>query len=187
MERTTMARSILGSALVVALTACGGGGGGGNVRVDPPPTTPPTTPPPTTPPTTPPPATPAEPAINAHLSITQADAARSAGLDGSGVRIGIVDSGVQRNHPTLSGRVLANYSYVDPRSNNLNNDDVVGHGTAVAELAAGKAFGSWPGGIAPNAQIVSARIISDTRPTDDGTGNGNEVDCALGLAGSTRT
>lgn len=185
MERKTMARSVLGSALVVALTACGGGGGGNNVRIDPPPTTPPpTTPPPTTPT---PPTQPAEPAINAHLSITRADAARSAGLDGSGVRIGIVDSGVQRNHPTLTGRVLANYSYVDPRNNNLNNDDVVGHGTAVAELAAGKAFGSWPGGIAPNAQIVSARIISDTRPTDDGSGNGNEVDGALGLGGSTRT
>ncbi len=181
MERKTMARSVLGSALVVALTACGGGGGGSNVRIDPPPTTPPPTTPPPTPPTTP--TQPAEPAINAHLSITKADAARSAGLDGSGVRIGIVDSGVQRNHPTLAGRVLANYSYVDPRSNNLNNDDVVGHGTAVAELAAGKAFGSWPGGIAPNAQIVSARIISDTRPTDDGSGDGNEVDGALGLAG----
>ena len=180
MERKTVGRSILGSALAVALTACGGGGGGGNVRVDPPPTTPPTTPP-VTPPV--PPTQPPEPAIDAHLAITNAGAARSAGLDGSGVRIGIVDSGVQRNHPTLSGRVLANYSYVDPRSNNLNNDDVVGHGTAVAELAAGKAFGSWPGGIAPNAQIVSARIISDTRPTDDGSGNGNEVNGALGLAG----
>ncbi|KAG1479437.1 hypothetical protein G6F54_013907 [Rhizopus delemar] len=48
-ERTTMVRAALGTALAMALTACGGGGGGGNVRIDPPPTTPPPT---TLPPTT---------------------------------------------------------------------------------------------------------------------------------------
>ena len=33
-------------------------------------------------------------------------------------------------------------------------------------------------GIAPGATLVSARIISDKEPTDDGTGNGNEVSSA---------
>jgi len=180
MNKAVLGRSLLVTAMAAALGACGGGGGGNNVRIDPPPTTPPPT---TPPPTTPPPTKPLEPAFDAHLTITQAGAARTAGLDGTGVRIGVVDSGVMRNHPALAGRVLANYSYVDSRTNNLNIDDVVGHGTAVAELAAGKAVGSWQGGIAPGAQIVSARIIADTRPTDDGSGNGNEVNGALGLAG----
>ncbi|MEG2804669.1 S8 family serine peptidase [Stenotrophomonas sp.] len=178
MNKAVLGRSLLVTAMAAALGACGGGGGGNNVRVDPPPVTPP----PTTPPPTTPPAKPAEPAFDAHLTITQAGAARTAGLDGTGVRIGVVDSGVMRNHAALDGRVLANYSYVDSRTNNLNVDDVVGHGTAVAELAAGKAVGSWQGGIAPGAQIVSARIIADTRPSDDGSGNGNEVSGALGLA-----
>ena len=182
MNKSIVVRSLLVTAMAAALSACGGGGGGSNVRIDSPPVTPPA-PPPTTPPPTTPPIKPQEPAFDAHLSITQAGAARTAGLDGTGVRIGIVDSGVMRNHPALATRVLANYSYVDPRTNNLNIDDVVGHGTAVAELAAGKAVGSWPGGIAPGAQIVSARIIADTRPTDDGSGSGNEVNGALGLAG----
>lgn len=180
MNKAVLGRSLLVTAMAAALGACGGGGGGNNVRIDPPPTTPPPT---TPPPTTPTPPKPLEPAFDAHLTITQAGAARTAGLDGTGVRIGVVDSGVMRNHPALAGRVLANYSYVDSRTNNLNIDDVVGHGTAVAELAAGKAVGSWQGGIAPGAQIVSARIIADTRPTDDGSGNGNEVNGALGLAG----
>lgn len=182
MKHVVIRRAVLVSALAVALSACGGGGGGSNVRVDTPttPTTPPTTPP--TPPTTPTPTRPAEPAINAHLTITQAGAAQSAGLTGAGLTIGVVDSGVMRNHPTLAGRVKANYNYVDPGANNLNIDDVVGHGTSVAELAAGKALGSWPGGIAPGADIVSARIIADKAPADDGSGNGNEVSGALGLA-----
>ncbi len=180
MKHVVIRRAVLVSALAVALSACGGGGGGSNVRVDTPTT--PTTPPPTTPTPTPTPTRPAEPAINAHLTITQAGAAHSAGLTGAGLKIGVVDSGVMRNHPTLAGRVVANYNYVDPRANNLNIDDVVGHGTSVAELAAGKAVGSWPGGIAPGADIVSARIIADKAPADDGSGNGNEVSGALGLA-----
>lgn len=180
MERTMMVRSALASALAMALTACGGGGGGGNVRIDPPPTTP--TPPTTPPPTTPPPAKPQEPAFDAHLSVTNARAAQAAGLTGQGVRIGIVDSGVQRNAVALNGRVVANLNYIDPARNNLQVDDVVGHGTAVASLAAGAPVGSWPGGIAPGAQIVSARIIADKPPVDDGSGKGNSFSGPLGVA-----
>ncbi len=180
MERTMMVRSALASALAMALTACGGGGGGGNVRIDPPPTTP--TPPTTPPPTTPPPAKPQEPAFDAHLSVTNARAAQAAGLTGQGVRIGIVDSGVQRNAVALNGRVVANLNYIDPARNNLQVDDVVGHGTSVASLAAGASVGSWPGGIAPGAQIVSARIIADKPPVDDGSGKGNSFSGPLGVA-----
>ncbi|MBA0257436.1 autotransporter domain-containing protein [Stenotrophomonas maltophilia] len=180
MERTTMVRSALATALAMAMTACGGGGGGGNVRIDPPPTTP--TPPTTPPPTAPPPAKPQEPAFDAHLSVTNARAAQAAGLTGQGVRIGIVDSGVQRNAAALNGRVVGNLNYIDPARNNLLVDDVVGHGTAVASLAAGAPVGTWPGGIAPGAQIVSARIIADKPPVDDGSGKGNSFSGPLGVA-----
>ncbi|KOO82087.1 S8 family serine peptidase [Stenotrophomonas maltophilia] len=180
MERTMRVKSALATAMAMALTACGGGGGGGNVRIDPPPTTP--TPPTTPPPTTPPPAKPQEPAFDAHLSVTNARAAQAAGLTGQGVRIGIVDSGVQRNAAALNGRVVANLNYIDPARNNLQVDDVVGHGTAVASLAAGASVGSWPGGIAPGAQIVSARIIADKPPVDDGSGKGNSFSGPLGVA-----
>ncbi|HDS1217361.1 TPA: S8 family serine peptidase, partial [Stenotrophomonas maltophilia] len=97
-------------------------------------------------------------------------------------RIGIVDSGVQRNAVALNGRVVANLNYIDPARNNLQVDDVVGHGTAVASLAAGASVGSWPGGIAPGAQIVSARIIADKPPVDDGSGKGNSFSGPLGVA-----
>lgn len=165
-------RNALSVSLALALAACGGGGG---TKADPPPATPPTPPPPSG-------STTPQPAMDAHLALTNAKAAQAAGFTGAGIRIGIVDSGVMRNHPTLAGRVVGNFSYVDPRKNNLAIDDVVGHGTTVAQLAAGAAAGSWPGGIAPGAQIVSARIINDERPKDDGSGQGNEVTGALGMA-----
>lgn len=184
MKQVVIGRSALAAALALALSACGGGGSNvrGDLEPSPPPTTPPS-PPPTTPPTTPPvtpPVTPPPPAVDAHLTVINA---RDAQFTGKGIRIGVVDSGVSRTNPAVSGRVVSSRAYIDPLVNNLNIDDVVGHGTTVASLAAGRAFGAWPGGVAPEALIVSARIIADKRPADDGTGNGNEVTGALGLAG----
>ncbi len=165
-------RSTLACALSIALAACGGGSGGGlllpplpGINPNPPPTV----------------VYPADPAYSGHLADTNAAPAHAAGLTGKGVRIGFLDSGVNREHPALRDRVAANLTYINPVGNNLSVDDVVGHGTAVAQTAAGKPFGAWPGGIAQGAEIVSARIISDTPPDDDGTGAGNEIDGPLGL------
>ena len=174
-----LSRLSLGLAIALALGACGGGGGG--TRPDPPPLAPPPAPPPPEPPEPPVVETP-DPAYGEHLDWTGAGAAHDAGLDGAGIRIGVIDSGVNRSHPALAGRVVANLTYLDPARNNLDVDDVVGHGTAVAQIIAGQPFGRWPGGIAPGAEIVSARIISDEPPEDDGSGEGNEVSGALGLA-----
>jgi autotransporter-associated beta strand protein len=156
-------------AVALGLVACGGGGGNGNVKAA-------VTPPP-------PPVAPAAPALpqpplDAQLGLTNTYAAHAQGFTGQGVTIGVVDSGIMQNHPALAGRVLKELLYVDPTMNNTAVDDVVGHGTWVSEIAAGNAFAQFPGGIAPGANLVSARIISDTEPTDDGSGQGNMVTTA---------
>ena len=151
-------------AMALGLSACGGGS---NVKPAPPPTVPDPPPPPSTPKDQPP--------IDAQLTITHANAAHDQGYSGAGITIGVVDSGIMRNHPALAGRVEQELIYIDPDVNNTAIDDVVGHGTWVSQIAAGKAFDKFPGGIAPGASLVSARIISDEEPTDDGSGLGNEV------------
>ncbi len=167
-------RLALGTLACAVMAACGGGGG--NVREAPPPvTTPPN-------PATPPVVSTPDPAYSKHLTLTHADVARAAGFTGAGTAIGIVDTGVNSKHPALSPRVTANLTYVNSTDNDLTKQDVVGHGTAVAQVAAGTAFGAWPGGVAPGATIVSARIISDKEPSDDGSGQGNVTSGALGLA-----
>jgi len=142
--------------LVSALSACGGGGSGA-VRtaavIPPPPPTAPTTP---------------QPPADAQLSLTNTYAAHAAGYTGAGVTIGIVDSGIMRSNPTVSGRVVKEFIDVDSGTNNTSIDDVVGHGTWVSEIAAGAAFDRFPGGIAPGADLVSVRIISDDAPSDSG-------------------
>jgi autotransporter-associated beta strand protein len=113
--------------------------------------------------------------VDAQLAITNTYAAHTQGFSGTGVTIGIVDSGIMRSNPTVAGRVSQELIYVDPSVNNTSIDDVVGHGTWVSEIAAGSSFGKFPGGIASGATLVSARIISDVEPKDDGSGNGNPV------------
>lgn len=154
-------------AMALGLSACGGGG---NVKPTPPPIPSSPSPPPST--------STGQPPLDAQLSLTNASAAHILGYTGAGVTIGVVDSGIMRNHPALAGRVRQELIYVDPAANNTAIDDVVGHGTWVSQIAAGQAFDRFPGGIAPGASLVSARIISDVAPKDDGSGQGNAVTAA---------
>ncbi|HUH89326.1 MAG TPA: autotransporter domain-containing protein, partial [Lysobacter sp.] len=89
-------RACLVGAGVLALSACGGGGSS-NVKVDPPP-----------PPTQTPDPGP-QPDFDAHLVLTNTKAAHAAGYTGKGVTIGLLDSGIRRDHPTLSGRVKQSF------------------------------------------------------------------------------
>ena len=161
----------LALSITLALSLAGCGGGGGYVRPaivapTPPPVTQPSAPPATPPPPTTPPV---QPPVDAQLAITNTYAAHEQGYTGAGVIIGVADSGIMATHPALTGRVIKELIYVDPTENNVNVDDVVGHGTMVSEIAAGVPVGLFAGGIAPGADLVSARIIDDNAPDDNGS------------------
>jgi len=86
---------------------------------------------------------------------------------GAGVKIGIVDSGVDLNHQDLQGRIVANASCIGTSGNAAKcvaggGQDIAGHGTHVAGIAAaGKDNGVGIAGIAPSAQIVVARVFQN--------------------------
>lgn len=92
---------------------------------------------------------------------------------GAGVRVAVIDSGVDSRHPQLDGRV-------DDGRDLLHNDpdarqDCVGHGTAVASIIAARQVDGVPfHGLAPGATIVPVRIteketIDGKEVGDDGT------------------
>ena len=202
-RKRRLVAAMLPCAITLALAACGGGGG---VRSSSPATVPPTsgglgfTPnvandasivvnPPAIP-TQGAPIVFSSPSLNRHLSLINAMGALGAGSKGQGVTIGFLDTGVNRSNPTLTGRVASSFIHIDSPPNNLAIDDVVGHGTTVASLAAGRpavgnylnqdgsnsgTTGLWGGGVAQDASIASSRFISDARPVDDGSGAGNEI------------
>ena len=75
--------------------------------------------------------------------------------DGSGVRVAIIDSGVERDHPAIGGRLIASMLVeVDGEDAGVVEDesaaDVVGHGTACAGIVHA---------IAPGAELVSVRVL----------------------------
>ncbi|SEM23583.1 autotransporter-associated beta strand repeat-containing protein [Luteibacter sp. UNCMF331Sha3.1] len=167
----------------VGLTACGGGGGGSGIRSSniPGGSVPSNNLPsdantnfniPKTPSTG---ASIKQPPVDVQIVATNVKPAHDAGFTGKGVTIGIADSGINANNPALAGRVGPQFNYVDPAANNLAVGDVLGHGTFVAEVAAGRPVGNFVGGVAPDANLVSARIIADKEPKDDGSGKGNKV------------
>lgn len=85
---------------------------------------------------------------------------------GAGVTVAVVDSGVDRSHPDLAGRVLRGIDLVDPTQD--GTVDPVGHGTTVAGLIAGQAS-SERGivGLAPDATILPVRVLDANNRYDD--------------------
>ncbi len=77
---------------------------------------------------------------------------------GDGVRIAIVDTGVDGDHPDLASRLLPGWNFHD---GNADTEDVHGHGTAVAGTAAAAMNdGKGVAGVAGRAQIVPVRVAA---------------------------
>ncbi|SBT54219.1 type VII secretion-associated serine protease mycosin [Micromonospora narathiwatensis] len=86
---------------------------------------------------------------------------------GAGVTVAVIDSGVSPSHPLLRGRVLDGADF-----NNLEQlkgqCDLVGHGTLVAGIIAGREGTGTPySGIAPEAKILPVRVLADGKRTFD--------------------
>ncbi|NPD90024.1 MAG: S8 family peptidase [Asgard group archaeon] len=81
--------------------------------------------------------------------------------DGSGIKIGIVDSGVDQTHPDLN--VTTQFDVTsDDGIPELANKDKMGHGTHVAGIVASSGNkNSTLKGIAAGAEIIAAKVFSN--------------------------
>lgn len=76
---------------------------------------------------------------------------------GAGVTVAVIDSGVDRRHPQLAGRVLDGTDLLDPGGD--GSRDCAGHGTGVASIiAAAPRDGTAFRGLAPGARILPVRV-----------------------------
>ena len=83
--------------------------------------------------------------------------AKQHGLDGQGIKVGIIDTGIDFNHPNLQGygqkgKIFGGYNFANPNQTPL---DTNGHGTEVAGIIA--AEGSFTGS-APKSQLYSYKV-----------------------------
>ena len=89
------------------------------------------------------------------------DAARKLGLTGKGIRIGMIDSGVDRDDPDLQDAiVLEGYNYIN---HTTEVTDEVGHGTRVARMIAGDDDGQGVTGVAPGVELVPLQCFSTAK------------------------
>jgi hypothetical protein len=78
---------------------------------------------------------------------------------GRGIKVAVIDSGIQANHPDLAGQLLVNRNFVVGQSEVAEN-----HGTGVAGVIAAKA-GNGIGivGVAPGARLLGLRACWQQR------------------------
>jgi subtilisin family serine protease len=87
----------------------------------------------------------------------------SQGYGSAGIRIGILDDGVQTDHPDLSANIVPGYDFYDQDSNPNPEGAYDNHGTAVAGVAAAVINNSLGvAGIAGGCKILPVRIMHAT-------------------------
>jgi hypothetical protein len=123
------------------------------------------------------PTSPTQPEVSPlALSLIKADEAHNLGIDGSGVRVCVVDTGVDFTHPDLQDVAVVGADGKPLAADFTETDltDTIGHGTAVAgcvaaqgkqvytiaEETTGKPMAySKIKGIAPGAKVMSAKVF----------------------------
>ncbi|MDR2565515.1 MAG: S8 family serine peptidase [Bifidobacteriaceae bacterium] len=93
------------------------------------------------------------------MQLVGADVAKAGGLSGTGIKVAVVDTGVDSSHPDLVGQVVAAEDFTGLGS----PLDEVGHGTFVASEIAGTGVASdgTYQGVAPGAKILNARVLDE--------------------------
>ena len=87
------------------------------------------------------------------------------GFDGSGVTIALLDTGIDRSHPYVQGRILRGWDVVDgdrrPNAESHPNDParLEAHGTRMAGLVVGTGGAAGLTGVAPGARILPIRVL----------------------------
>lgn len=103
------------------------------------------------------------------------------GVDGTGVTVAVIDSGVDARHPQLRGRVLPGWDAFDKAGN--GQEDCVGHGTEVASLIAAQPVAGTPfRGLAPGVKILPIRATEHVEAGDSGRGGPAELAQAIDQA-----
>jgi subtilisin family serine protease len=104
------------------------------------------------------------------VSLTNTPTYWEQGFRGDGIKIAILDTGIDSDHPMLTGKVITAQDFMGD-----NPEDFFGHGTHVAGIAAGKKVNNEGfNGVAPNALLLNAKVL-------DNNGDGSTASILEGI------
>ncbi|MGL5693175.1 MAG: S8 family peptidase, partial [Peptostreptococcaceae bacterium] len=85
------------------------------------------------------------------------------GYTGKGVTIAIIDTGCDKTHPNLEGRIIEGRNFTSDDNSNPNIfNDYQGHGTHVAGTIAAKKGSTGVVGVAPEANLIILKALDKT-------------------------
>jgi len=92
-------------------------------------------------------------------------------LTGAGLTVAVLDSGIHKSHESLVNKVV----YDDNFTSSTTYDDIFGHGTQVAFVAAGGVHApKQKAGVSPGSKVLNIKVIDDE-------GNGTDESIILGI------
>ena len=100
-----------------------------------------------------------------HLDLVGAPAAWSRGYTGKGSTIAILDTGIDMDHPEFADRIIAAECFTracELGVETIDDKNKYSHGTHVAGLAAAALDGVGTTGVAPDADLLIAKIAHDS-------------------------
>ncbi|WP_261664840.1 S8 family serine peptidase [Deinococcus sp. Marseille-Q6407] len=114
----------------------------------------------------------ASPEMFSAVGMTGADIAQNElGLTGKGIKVGVIDTGIDNEHPAFAGRIVAQYDFVGddydastakghpiPQPDPIA-DDCGGHGSHVAGIIGGNDPAKGFKGVAPEVSFGSYRVF----------------------------
>ncbi|MBI3565777.1 MAG: S8 family serine peptidase, partial [Elusimicrobia bacterium] len=79
--------------------------------------------------------------------------------EGAGVKVAIIDTGIDLSHPDLVGKVDGGYSAITKTEKPEDYQDDNGHGTHVSGTIAGKRDEKGVVGVAPKARLYAVKVL----------------------------
>jgi serine protease len=80
---------------------------------------------------------------------------------GKGVRVGVLDTGIDKDHPALKTQIEEMRDFVGDNNEPYDVADKVGHGSHVAGTIAGAQMTDGFVGVAPNAKVLVGRVCGE--------------------------
>ena len=110
------------------------------------------------------------------LQEIEAEPAHVANHTGKGIKIAVLDTGIDYHHPELAPSYKGGYDFINSDSDPMDDN---GHGTHVAGILAAAKDGKGIVGIAPDAEIYAVKV-SDNRGSGSFSGLVKGIDWSIG-------